>query len=138
LALSAQGFAPGDEVITTTMTFSATVSAMIHEQLSPVLIDIEPGTLTMAVNQIEEKITPLTRAILPVHYPGQPCDMGPIMELAQKNKLIVIKDAAHAMETKYKGRKIGNLGNPTASAFMRTKISLPEKEECLLWKMVRW
>jgi dTDP-4-amino-4,6-dideoxygalactose transaminase len=121
LALSAQGFASGDEVITTTMTFPATVSAIIHEQLSPVLIDIEPGTLTMAVNQIEEKITPRTRAILPVHYAGHPCDMDPIMELARKNKLIVIEDAAHAIETKYKGRKIGNLGNPTAFSFYANK-----------------
>ncbi len=121
LALSTQGFAPGDEVITTTMTFPATVSVMIHEQLSPVLIDIEPGTLTMAVNQIEEKITPRTRAIVPVHYAGHPCDMDPIMELARKNKLIVIEDAAHAMETKYKGRKIGNLGNTTAFSFYANK-----------------
>ena len=121
LALRAQGFAPGDEVITTTMTFPATVSAIIHEQLSPVLIDIEPGTLTMAVNQIEEKITPRTRAIVPVHYAGHPCDMDPIMELARKNKLVVIEDAAHAMETKYKGQKIGNLGNPTAFSFYANK-----------------
>lgn len=121
LALAVQEFDPGDEAITTTMTFPATVSAMIHEQLNPVLVDVEPGTLTMDVAKIEEKITPRTRAIVPVHYAGHPCDMDPIMELAHKNNLVVIEDAAHALETKYKGRKIGNLGNPTAFSFYANK-----------------
>ena len=121
LALAVQEFDPGDEAITTTMTFPATVSAMIHEQLNPVLVDVEPGTLTMDAAKIEEKITPRTRAIVPVHYAGHPCDMDPIMELAHKNNLVVIEDAAHALETKYKGRKIGNLGNPTAFSFYANK-----------------
>lgn len=121
LALSIQAFNPGDEVITTTMTFPATASAMVHEQLSPVFVDIEPGTLTIDVNKIEEKISPRTRAIVPVHYAGHPCDMDPIMEIADKNNLVVIEDAAHAIETKYKGRKIGNLGNPTAFSFYANK-----------------
>ncbi len=121
LALSTQDFDPGDEVITTTMTFPATASAMVHEQLTPVLVDVEPGTMTIDINRIEEKITPRTRAIVPVHYAGHPCDMDPIMDLARKNKLVVIEDGAHAIETKYKGRKIGNLGNPTAFSFYANK-----------------
>lgn len=121
LALSVQGFNTGDEVITTTMTFPATASAIAHEKLSPVIVDVEPGTLTMDVNQVEKKITPRTRCIVPVHYAGHPCDMDAVMELARKHKLAVIEDAAHAMETKYKGRKIGNLGNPTAFSFYANK-----------------
>jgi len=121
LALATRRFEPDDEVITTTMTFPATVNVMIHERLRPVFVDVEPGTLTINVNQIEEKINSRTRAIVPVHFAGHPCDMDPIMELARKYKLVVIEDAAHAIETKYKGRKIGNLGNPTAFSFYANK-----------------
>ena len=103
------------------MTFPATVNVIIHERLCPIFIDVEPGTLTMNVQKIEEKITPRTRAIMPVHFAGHPCDMDPIMDLAKKYKLTVIEDAAHALESKYKGRKIGNLGNPTAFSFYANK-----------------
>ena len=121
LALAVMRFEPGDEVITTTMTFPATVNVMIHERLCPVFVDVEPGTLTMDVSKIEQNITPRTRAIVPVHFAGHPCNMDPIMEIAKKYKLIVIEDAAHALESKYKGRKIGNLGNPTAFSFYANK-----------------
>ena len=121
LALAVNRFEPGDEVITTTMTFPATVNVMIHERLDPVFVDVEPGTLTMDVSKIEEKITSRTRAIVPVHFAGHPCNMDPIMDLAKKYKLAVIEDAAHALEAKYKGRKIGNLGNPTAFSFYANK-----------------
>ena len=121
LALAVKGFVANDEVITTTMTFPATANAIIHAGLRPVFVDIEAGTLNMDVSLIEEKITPRTRAIIPVHFAGHPCDMDPIMELASKNKLAVIEDAAHALETKYKNRKIGNLGNPTAFSFYANK-----------------
>jgi dTDP-4-amino-4,6-dideoxygalactose transaminase len=121
LALAVKGFIANDEVITTTMTFPATANAIIHAGLRPVFVDIEAGTLNMDVNLIEEKITPRTRAIVPVHFAGHPCDMDPIMELASKYKLAIIEDAAHALETKYKNRKIGNLGNPTAFSFYANK-----------------
>jgi len=97
------------------------VNVMIHERLCPVFVDVEPRTLIMDVTQIEKKITSRTRAIVPVHFAGHPCDMDSIMDLAKKYKLIVIEDAAHALETKYKGRKIGNLGNPTAFSFYANK-----------------
>ena len=121
LAAATQEFAPGDEVITTTMTFPATASAMIHARLRPVLVDVEPGTLNMDVSKVEEKISPRTRAIVPVHFAGHPCDMDSIMDLARKHKFVVIEDAAHALETRYKGRKIGNMGNPTAFSFYANK-----------------
>ena len=121
LALAAQGFTANDEVITTTMTFPATANAIIHAGLRPIFVDIETGTLNIDVSQIEEKITPRTRAIIPVHFAGHPCDMDPIMELAKKHKLTVIEDAAHAIEAKYKDRKIGNLGNPTSFSFYANK-----------------
>ena len=121
LALAAKGFTANDEVITTTMTFPATANAIIHAGLRPIFVDIETGTLNIDVSQIEEKITPRTRAIIPVHFAGHPCDMDPIMELANKHKLTVIEDAAHAIEAKYKDRKIGNLGNPTSFSFYANK-----------------
>jgi dTDP-4-amino-4,6-dideoxygalactose transaminase len=121
LALAAKGFTANDEVITTTMTFPATANAIIHAGLRPIFVDIETGTLNIDVSQIEENITPRTRAIVPVHFAGHPCDMDPIMELANKYNLMVIEDAAHAIEAKYKNRKIGNLGNPTSFSFYANK-----------------
>jgi dTDP-4-amino-4,6-dideoxygalactose transaminase len=121
LALATKKFTPGDEVITTTMTFPATANVIMHERLCPVLVDVEVGTLTMDVSQLQEKITPRTRAIIPVHFAGHPCDMDPIIELAKKHRLSIIEDAAHALETKYKGHKIGSLGNPTAFSFYANK-----------------
>ena len=121
LALAVKEFRANDEVITTTMTFPATANAIIHAGLRPVFVDIETGTLNIDVSQIEENITPRTRAIVPVHFAGHPCDMDPIMELANKYKLTVIEDAAHAIEAKYKDRKIGNLGNPTSFSFYANK-----------------
>jgi dTDP-4-amino-4,6-dideoxygalactose transaminase len=121
LILAASDFSPGDEVITTTMTFPATASAIIHAGLCPVFVDVELGTMNMNVDQIENKITSLTRAIIPVHFAGHPCDMDPIMELAKRYKLLVVEDAAHALETKYKKKKIGSLGNPTAFSFYANK-----------------
>jgi dTDP-4-amino-4,6-dideoxygalactose transaminase len=103
------------------MTFPATANAIIHAGLRPIFVDIETGTLNIDVSQIEEKITPRTRAIIPVHFAGHPCDMDPILELANKHKLTVIEDAAHAIEAKYKDRKIGNLGNPTSFSFYANK-----------------
>ncbi|MBT3922309.1 MAG: DegT/DnrJ/EryC1/StrS aminotransferase family protein [Nitrospina sp.] len=121
LALTVQNFADGDEVITSPMTFPATANVILLQRLKPVFADIEPGTLTIDPRKIEEKITPRTRAIIPVHFAGHPCDMTPIQELADRHKLLIIEDAAHALETKYKGKKIGNLGNATAFSFYANK-----------------
>lgn len=121
LALTVQSFAEGDEVITTPMTFPATTNVILLQRLKPVFADIEPGTLTIDPRKIEAKITPRTRAIIPVHFAGHPCDMTPIQELADRHKLVIIEDAAHALESGYKGKKIGNLGNATAFSFYANK-----------------
>jgi dTDP-4-amino-4,6-dideoxygalactose transaminase len=121
LALTVQKFAEGDEVITTPMTFPATTNVILLQRLKPVFADIEPGTLTIDPRKIEAKITPRTRAIIPVHFAGHPCDMTPIQELADRHKLVIIEDAAHALESGYKGKKIGNLGNATAFSFYANK-----------------
>ena len=121
LALTVQKFAEGDEVITTPMTFPATANVILLQRLKPVFADIEPGTLTIDPRKIEAKITPRTRAIIPVHFAGHPCDMTPIQELADRHKLVIIEDAAHALESRYKRQKIGSLGNATAFSFYANK-----------------
>ena len=103
------------------MTFPATANAILLQRLKPVFADIEPGTLTIDPRKIESVITPRTRSIIPVHFAGHPCDMTPIQELAYKHKLVIIEDAAHALESEYKGQKIGNMGNATAFSFYANK-----------------
>jgi dTDP-4-amino-4,6-dideoxygalactose transaminase len=121
LSLVALGFKPGDEVITTPITFPATANVVIHERLKPVFADVEAGTLNIDAGKIEAKITPRTRAIMVVHFAGHACDMDPIEDLARRHNLIVIEDAAHALETRYKGKKVGNLGHLTSFSFYATK-----------------
>ena len=121
LALVAAGIGEKDEVITTPMTFCATANVIVHVQADPVFVDVDPVTLNIDVNKIEEKITSKTRAIIPVHYAGCPCEMDEILELAKKYNLIVIEDAAHATETEYHGKKVGSIGDMTAFSFYATK-----------------
>ena len=112
---------PGDEVITTPLTFCATVNAIIHAGATPVLADIDPLTLNIDPKEIERHITPRTRAIAPVHFAGRPCDMDSIMHLAQKHNLKVIEDCAHAIETEYRGHKAGTIGDFGCFSFYSTK-----------------
>jgi dTDP-4-amino-4,6-dideoxygalactose transaminase len=121
LSLLASGVGPGDEVITTPMTFCATVNAIIHAGAKPVLADIDPATMNIDPIEIERCITPRTRAILPVHFAGRPCDMGAIMKLAEKHELTVIEDCAHAIETEYRGHKAGMFGDFGCFSFYVTK-----------------
>ncbi len=121
LSIAAMEFPEGSEVITTPMTFPATANVIVHERLRPVFVDIEPGTLNIDAGKIEAKITGKTRAIFPVHFAGHPCDMDAIAEIARKHNLMVFEDAAHALETSYKNRKIGNLGNLTSFSFYANK-----------------
>jgi dTDP-4-amino-4,6-dideoxygalactose transaminase len=121
LALEVQGFPDGDEVITTPMTFPATANVILLQRIKPVLVDIESGALLIYPKKIEEKITPLTRAIIPVHFAGHPCDMDTINTLAERYNLLVIEDAVHALETKFKGKKVGNMGNTTSFSFYANK-----------------
>lgn len=121
LAMVVAGFGPGDEVITTPMTFCATVNTIIHAGASPVLVDCDRDTMLIDPQRVEEAITPKTRAIVPVHLCGRPCDMDAIMDIANRHNLLVIEDAAHAIETRYKGQKVGNIGHMTAFSFYVTK-----------------
>lgn len=115
LAVLAHGIGAGDEVVTTPMTFAATLNVIVLAGAIPVLADIDRDTLNLRVSEIERRITPRTKAVIPVHYVGQPCDLDPILELARSNRLAVIEDAAHAAGTEYKGRRIGSF--PTTSVF---------------------
>jgi dTDP-4-amino-4,6-dideoxygalactose transaminase len=121
LTLLALGIKEGDEIITTPMTFASTVSICILCGARPVLVDIEPGTLNIDVAQIRAKITPQTRAIIPVHFAGQSCDMEPVFALAKEFGLTVIEDAAHAAGTEYKGKRIGSLESISIFSFHPNK-----------------
>ena len=120
-ALAVSRIGPGDEVITTPLTFAATVNVVEHVGARPVLVDVEPDTLTIDATQIAAAITPRTRAIIPVHYAGHPADLDPIHALAQAHRLLVLEDAAHALPAAYRGRKIGSGSNPVAFSFYATK-----------------
>jgi len=121
LALVACGVGAGDEVITVSHTFFATVEPIVLVGAEPVFVDIDPLTYTMAVEQIEERITPRTRAIVPVHLYGQPADMDPIIEIAERHKLWVIEDACQAHGARYKGRRTGGLGHVAVYSFYFSK-----------------
>ena len=121
LSLLVIGLQPGDEVITTPMTFAATVNTIIHAGATPVLVDCDRDTQLIDPQKIEEAITPRTRAIVPVHLCGRPCDMDAIEDIARRHNLVVIEDAAHAIETVYKGRKVGNISTLTCFSFYVTK-----------------
>jgi len=121
LSLIALGIGGGDEVITSPFTFAATGNVIVQVGAKPVFVDIKRDTYNIDPEKIKEAITPRTKAIIPVHYAGQPCDMEAIMEIAQKHNLYVIEDAAHAIGAEYKGKKIGTFGNTTCFSFYATK-----------------
>ncbi|ACM19910.1 UDP-beta-L-threo-pentopyranos-4-ulose 4-(Re)-aminotransferase [Geotalea daltonii FRC-32] len=121
LTLLALKIEPGDEIITTPMTFASTVSMIILCGGVPVLVDIEPGTLNIDVQKIRERITPRTKAIIPVHFAGQSCDMDPLFALAKEFNLAIIEDAAHAAGTEYKGEKIGSFNSISIFSFHPNK-----------------
>lgn len=117
LALLAAGVGPGDEVITTPLTFVATVAAVDYTGAKSVLVDIDPESYTIDPAGLEGAITEKTKAILPVHLYGQPADMDPIIEIARRHKLTVIEDAAQAHGAEYKGRRVGSLGDLACFSF---------------------
>ncbi len=121
LSLLVAGLEPGDEVITTPMTFCATVNAIIHAGATPVLADVDPVTMNLDPAAVEAAITPRTRAILPVHFAGHPCDMDAFVSIANRHDLVVIEDCAHAIETLYKGRHVGTIGDFGCFSFYVTK-----------------
>ncbi len=121
VSMIAAGIQPGDEVITTALTFCATVNAIIHAGGTPVLADVDPLTMNIDPNEIERRISPRTRAIVPVHFAGRPCDMSAIMDIALRHGLKVIEDCAHAIETEFKGQKAGTFGDFGCFSFYVTK-----------------
>jgi len=121
VSMVAASLEPGAEVITTPLTFCATVNAILHAGLSPVMADVDPRTQNIDPAAIEAAITPRTRAIVPVHFAGRPCDMDAIMAIAEKHSLVVIEDCAHAIETEYHGRPAGTFGDFGCFSFYVTK-----------------
>ncbi len=112
---------PGDEVITTPMTFCATANSIIHANCTPVFADVDRETMNINPDEIEKKITPKTRAIIYVHMAGRPCKMDKILDIAKKHNLILIGDCAHAIEAEYKGKKVGSYGDMNVFSFYVTK-----------------
>ncbi|MGE5609762.1 MAG: DegT/DnrJ/EryC1/StrS family aminotransferase [Bacillota bacterium] len=121
LSILAAGLEKGDEVITTPMTFCATVNAIIHAGARPVLADIDEKTMNIDPEQIRARLTPRTRAIVPVHFAGRPCNMEAIGAICAKHGLKLIEDCAHAIETEYHGRKAGTFGEFGCFSFYVTK-----------------
>lgn len=121
LSILAAGIKPGDEVITTAMTFCATVNAIIHAGGRPVIADVDPITMNIDPERVEALITPKTKAILPVHFAGRMCDMDALTGLAERKNLKIVEDCAHAFETEYKGKKAGTFGDFGCFSFYATK-----------------
>jgi len=122
LALAALGIKKGDEVIVPNFTFIAPVNAVTYTGAKPVFVDSDKKTWNIDTNKIEEKITEKTKAIIPVHLYGHPCDMGPIMKIAKKHHLFVIEDCAEAHGAEYKGKKVGSFGDIGCFSFFGNKI----------------
>jgi dTDP-4-amino-4,6-dideoxygalactose transaminase len=121
LAMVASGVGPGDEVITTPMTFCATANAIIHTGATPVFVDCQRDTMTIDPAAIEAAVTPKTRAIVPVHFAGRPAQMDAIAAIAKRHRLLVVEDAAHAIESVFHDRKVGSLSPLTCFSFYATK-----------------
>ncbi len=121
LVLEAFGIGPGDEVIVPTMTFPATAEIVCYLGAKPVFVDVEEDTLNISLKEIEKAITPKTKAIIPVHYGGQPCDMDEILQIAKDNNIRVMEDAAHSLPATYKGKKVGTISEVTCFSFYATK-----------------
>jgi dTDP-4-amino-4,6-dideoxygalactose transaminase len=121
LSLVAAGLQPGDEVITSPLTFCATVNAIVHSGATPVLADVDPATMNLDPQAVKRKLTENTRVIVPVHFAGRPCDMEALINLAARYDLKIIEDCAHAIEAEYMGQKVGTIGDFGCFSFYATK-----------------
>ena len=121
LACLALGFQPGDEVIVPAMTFCASVNAVVHAGATPVLADVDQNTFNISPDDIRRKITRRTRAVMPVHFAGRPCDMDSILQITTEHNLEVIEDCAHGIETEYHGKAAGTFGKAGVLSFYSTK-----------------
>lgn len=120
-AVFAARIGPGDEVITTPLTFAASANCILFQGGTPVFADVRSDTFNIDLEQIQARITPKTKGILPVDFTGQPCDLAPILELARKHRLLVIEDAAHALGGEYEGRPLGSIADLTMFSFHPVK-----------------
>ena len=132
MALEALDLQPGDEVITTPMTFAATLNCIVLAGGVPQLVDVERNTYNLRVDQVAQAITPKTRAILPVHFAGLPVDLDPIYELAAKHGLRVIEDVAHAIGAEYKDRRLGSFGDTQVFSFHPNKNITTGEGGCVI------
>lgn len=121
IACLAAGIKEGDEVITSPITFAASANCVLYCGGTPVFADIDENTYNISPDEIERRVTEHTKAIIPVHYTGQPCDMDAIMDIAGKHNLLIIEDGAHALGASYKGRKIGSIAHMTCFSFHPVK-----------------
>ena len=121
VSLMVEGIGEGDEVITTPFTFFATAGAIARVGAKPVFVDIDPETFNLDPSKMEEKITPRTKAVIPVHLFGQAAEMAPILEIAGRHNLIVIEDAAQAIGSEYKGQRVGSFGHYGCFSFFPSK-----------------
>ena len=132
LVLTALRLKPGEEVITTPMTFAATLNTIVLAGGRPVCVDVEPGTYNMDVARVEKAVTKRTRAIMPVHFAGLPVDLDPLYDIARKHNLRVIEDAAHAIGTEYKGKRIGSFGDIQVFSFHPNKNMTTGEGGCVV------
>ncbi len=121
LALEAVGVGPGDEVITSPITFASTANVIVHRNARPVFVDVDPETLNIDPEALAHAVTPRTKAIIPVDFAGQPCDLDEVMAIGRRHGLTVIEDAAHAIGAEYKGRRVGSVADMTCFSFYATK-----------------
>jgi dTDP-4-amino-4,6-dideoxygalactose transaminase len=121
LACVALGLAPGDEVIVPALTFCGTANAVIHAGATPVLVDVEPDTFNIDMDDVRRKLTPRTRGIIPVHFAGRPCNMTELRRVVRDHDLLMIEDCAHAIEADFEGRRVGSFGAIGVLSFYSTK-----------------
>jgi perosamine synthetase len=134
LALAALEIGPGDEVIVPDITFAASINAVIYCGATPVIADVDKETWTISVGEIKKLITPKTKAIMPVHLYGHPCDMDPIMEIARQHNLFVVEDCAEALGTLYKGKHVGTFGDAGTFSFFGNKTITTGEGGMVLFK----
>jgi dTDP-4-amino-4,6-dideoxygalactose transaminase len=121
LVMEASGIREGDEVITTPLTFAATANAIVHTGATPVFADIQRDSMNIDPIEVERRVTRRTKCILPVHFAGRPCDMDALRTIAERYGLLLIEDAAHAIESRYRGMKVGAIGDASCFSFYVTK-----------------
>ena len=121
LALEAIGVGPGDEVVTSPITFASTANVIVHRGATPVFVDVERDTMNIDVNRVDAAITPRTKAVVPVDFAGQPVDLDAIMACVRHHRIVAIEDAAHSIGAEYRGRRVGGIADMTAFSFYATK-----------------